>query len=77
MKLFDITNINSKDSRSYRASYSIDLFWGDDNLLEIIQNLKKEVPDNYLYGKTLHVHFTKESFETLKIFLSSVGISTT
>ena len=32
----DITNINSKDS-SYRVSYSIDLFWDDGNLLEIIQ----------------------------------------
>jgi hypothetical protein len=65
-EIVDITNINSKDS-SYRASYSIDLFWGDDNLLEIIQNLKKEVPDNYVW-ENFTCTFTKESFENLKIF---------
>ena len=65
-EIIDITNINSKDS-SYNASYSIDLFWSDDNLLEIIQNLKKEVPDNYVW-ENFTCTFTKENFENLKIF---------
>lgn len=62
----DITNINSKDS-SYRASYSIDLFWDDENLLEIIQNLKNEVPDDYEWD-SFTCTFSKEDFENLKIF---------
>lgn len=60
-EIVDITNINSKDS-TYRASYTIDLVWEDDNLLEIIQNLKKEVPDSFTCT------FTDEDFENLKIF---------
>ena len=70
MKLLDITNINSKDS-SYRASYSIDLFWSDDDLLEIIQNLEKKIPDDHKWG-AFSCTFSKEDFENLKIF-SPVG----
>ena len=64
-EIADITNINSKDS-SYRASYSIDLFWSDDDLLEIIQNLEKKI-DDHKWG-AFSCTFSKEDFENLKFF---------
>ncbi len=66
-EILDITEINSKNS-SYNAGYSLDFSWTDYGIDEIINTIKNDAPENFVW-ENFTCSFGKEDFESLKIYL--------